>query len=46
VKVNNQIVFENVLTAQLDSISNDLGVISHWTPARFDDLRLEGLLVR
>jgi hypothetical protein len=46
VKVNNQIVFENVPTAQLDSISAHHGVISHWAPARFDDLRLQRFLVR
>jgi hypothetical protein len=46
VKVNNRIVFENVVTAQLDAISGGLGVISHWSPARFDDLRLQDFLVR
>jgi hypothetical protein len=46
VKVNNRIVFENVVTAQLDGISSGLGVISHWAPARFDDLLLQDFLVR
>lgn len=46
VKVNNQIVFENVPAAQLDSIGGHIGVISHWAPARFDDLRLQDFLVR
>jgi hypothetical protein len=46
VKVDNQIVFENVPAAQLDSIGGHLGVISHWAPARFDDLRLQDFLVR
>jgi hypothetical protein len=49
VKVNNQIVFENVPTAQLDhsfatsvsGVGPGIGVISHWAPGRFDDLRLE-----
>jgi hypothetical protein len=49
VKVNNQIVFENVPTAQLDhsfpnsvsSVGPRMGVISHWAPGRFDDVRLE-----
>ncbi len=49
VKVNNQIVFENVPTAQLDhsfpssvsSVGPQIGVISHWAPGRFDDVRLE-----
>jgi hypothetical protein len=54
VKVNNQIVFENVPAAQLDhSFSSEhfdarprVGVISHWAPGRFDDLRLESPLGR
>ena len=48
VKVNNQIVFENVPAAQLDnSIKRGrIGVISHWSPARFDDLRFEDFLPR
>lgn len=46
VKVNNQVVFENVPAAQLDSIGGHVGVISHWAPARFDDLRLQDFLVR
>ena len=54
VKVNNQIVFANVPTAQLDMTNNEsghtfggrVGVISHWAPGRFDDLRLEGLPIR
>jgi len=54
VKVNNQIVFENVPTAQLDRTNNQsgqtfggtVGVISHWAPARFDDLRIESLPLR
>jgi hypothetical protein len=46
VKVNNQIVFENVQVAQLDhsfdsGFEPHIGVISHWAPGRFDDLRLE-----
>jgi hypothetical protein len=43
VKVNNQIVFENVQTAHLDPIGGSIGVISHWAPGRFDDLRFESL---
>jgi hypothetical protein len=46
VKVNNRIVFENVPTAQLDGISSGLGLISHWAPARFDDLQLQDFLDR
>jgi hypothetical protein len=54
VKVNNQIVFANVPTAQLDRTNNEfgltfggrIGVISHWAPGRFDNLRIEGLPVR
>jgi hypothetical protein len=50
VKVNNQIVFANVPAAQLDRTNNDfghtfggrVGVISHWAPGRFDNLRIEG----
>jgi len=43
VKVNGQPVFENVPTAQLDNPLNKgiVGVISHWAPGRFDDLRME-----
>jgi hypothetical protein len=41
VKVNNQIVFENVPAARLDHIGGSIGVISHWAPGRFDDLRFE-----
>jgi hypothetical protein len=49
VKVNNQIVFENVPAAQLDhsfsaggtGVGPHIGLISHWAPGRFDDLRLE-----
>jgi hypothetical protein len=43
VKVNGQPVFQNVPTAQLDNPLNTgiVGVISHWAPGRFDDLRLE-----
>ena len=49
VKVNNRIVFENVPAGQLDRTNNQFGhtfsgragVISHWAPARFDDLRIE-----
>jgi hypothetical protein len=50
VKVNGQSVFQNVPTAQLDNPLNTstvpfgtgvVGVISHWAPGRFDDLRLE-----
>jgi hypothetical protein len=43
VKVNNQIVFENVPAARLDHMGGRIGVISHWAPGRFDDLRFEGL---
>jgi hypothetical protein len=54
VKVNNQIVFANVPAAQLDRTNNDfgqtfggrVGVISHWAPGRFDNLRIEGHPVR
>jgi hypothetical protein len=54
VKVNNQIVFANVPTAQLDRTNNEfgstfggrVGVISHWAPGRFDDLRIESPPVR
>jgi hypothetical protein len=57
VKVNNRIVFENVPTAQLDGIGSGprfgpegirsgLGLISHWAPARFDDLQLQDFLDR
>jgi hypothetical protein len=53
VKVNNQIVFANVPTAQLDrtnseggsTFSGRLGLISHWAPGRFDNLRIEYLPV-
>ncbi len=45
VKVNNQTVFQNVAAAQLDNTLNSgwVGLISHWSPARFDDLRVEEL---
>lgn len=43
VRVNNQIVFENVPAARLDHIGGRIGVISHWAPGRFDNLRLENL---
>lgn len=48
VKVNNQLVFENVPAAQLDNSLNTghPGVISHWAPARFDDLRWQEFLDR
>jgi hypothetical protein len=48
VKVNGQPVFQNVPAAQLDSPLNDgiVGVISHWAPGRFDDLRIEEYLPR
>jgi hypothetical protein len=54
VKVNNTVVFENVPVAQLDhsfstndsSVTPRVGVISHWSPGRFDDLRFESLLGR
>ena len=55
VKVNGQTVFQDVPAAQLDSpISARIapqgmglvGVISHWAPGRFDDLRLEEFLPR
>jgi hypothetical protein len=41
VKVDNQIVFENVPAARLDHIGGLVGVISHWAPGRFDNLRFE-----
>jgi hypothetical protein len=49
VKVNNQIVFQNVPTSHLDhsfdtrasDVRPRVGVISHWAPGRFDDLRLD-----
>ncbi len=48
VKVNNQVVFENVPAAQLDNIFDGgrIGLISHWAPGRFDDLRIESFLRR
>jgi hypothetical protein len=55
VKVNGQPVFQNVPAAQLDYPLNArftpqgtgmVGVISHWAPGRFDDLRLEEDLPR
>jgi hypothetical protein len=53
VKVNDQIVFQNVPAAQLDhsfiggqDVNFYVGVISHWAPGRFDDLRLERHLGR
>jgi hypothetical protein len=54
VKVNNQIVFASVATAQLDRTNNDfgqtfggrVGLISHWAPGRFDNLRIESLPAR
>ena len=48
VKVNGQPVFQNVPTAQLDNPLNTgtVGVISHWAPGRFDDLRMEEYLPR
>lgn len=47
-KVNNQVVFENVPAAQLDNIFDGgrIGLISHWAPGRFDDLRIESFLRR
>jgi hypothetical protein len=44
VKVNNRIVFENVPVAQLGG--GNFGAISHWAPARFDDLRFEEFVDR
>jgi hypothetical protein len=43
VKVNGQTVFENVATGQMDNSLNygDIGVITHWARASFDDLRME-----
>jgi hypothetical protein len=43
VKVNGQVVFENVATAQLDNSLNtgDVGLITHWSRANFDDVRIE-----
>lgn len=43
VKVNGQTVFQNVATGQLDNSlnSSDVGVITHWARANFDDLRME-----
>jgi hypothetical protein len=55
VQVNGQPVFQNVPAAQLDNPLNTrvvpaamgiVGVISHWAPGRFDDLRLEEHLPR
>jgi hypothetical protein len=54
VKVNGQTVFQNVPAAQLDNPLNTrvapgagiVGVISHWAPGRFDDLRLQEFLPR
>jgi hypothetical protein len=48
VKVNNQTVFENVPAAQLDNPikRGRVGVISHWSPGRFDDLRFEDFVPR
>lgn len=58
VKVNGQTVFQNVPAAQLDNplstrnspsitgASGLVGVISHWAPGRFDDLRLAETLPR
>jgi hypothetical protein len=48
VKVNGQPVFQNVATAQLDNPLNTgtVGVISHWAPGRFDDLRMEEYFAR
>jgi hypothetical protein len=49
VKVNNQIVFQNVQVAHLDHLfkaDSGVGVISHWSPGRFDDLRAERFLGR
>jgi hypothetical protein len=49
VKVNNQIVFQNVQVAHLDhlfSADSGVGAISHWAPGRFDDLRAERFLGR
>lgn len=43
VKVNGQVVFQNVATGQLDDSlgSGEVGVITHWSRASFDDLRME-----
>jgi hypothetical protein len=49
VKVNDQIVFQNVQVAHLDHLfraDSGVGVISHWAPGRFDDLRAERFLGR
>lgn len=48
VKVNNQTVFQNVPAAQLDNTLNSgrVGLISHWSPGRFDDLRFEDFAPR
>ena len=48
VKVNGQIVFQNVATGQLNNSLNsgDVGVITHWARAKFDDLRMEEYLPR
>ena len=42
-KVNGQPVFQNVATGQLDNSLNsgEVGVITHWSRANFDDLRME-----
>ena len=43
VKVNGQTVFQNVAAAQLDNSLNSgrVGLITHWSRAMFDDLRIE-----
>jgi hypothetical protein len=48
VKVNGQAVFQRVPAAQLDDSldSGFVGVISHWSPAHFDDLRYEDFVPR
>ena len=39
VKVNGQRVFQNVATGQLNP--GDIGLITHWARANFDDLRMQ-----
>lgn len=45
VKVDGEVVFENVPAAQLDSIGigRRIGLITHWAPGRFDDLSVKAL---
>jgi hypothetical protein len=43
VRVNGQTVFQNVATGQLDDSlkSGEVGLITHWARANFDDMRME-----